>query len=98
MNHLFSLESSLPVDKILSNWTNTAEFIYSTVATVDSVRVLLRHEVLNKNRDMIVNRLKVRFLSLLKRDNDHEIEQDIHELKETNGIRKGYGETLKKAN
>lgn len=84
MKHLTVTKTELPTDRILSNWANTAMFIYDA-ATTEDLKALLRHEVLNKGREMIIERLKIRLLSMMKYDTKCELEKEIIELEE--GIR-----------
>lgn len=84
MKHLDVEDTGIPMDKILSNWANTAAFIYSDKATVADVKALLRHEVLTKNRFMIIERLLTRLTNLIKGQLKDELSRDIIELK--NGI------------
>ena len=72
--------SNMDPSKVLSNWSVASGFIYSEDISVDTVKVLLRHEVLNKNRKIIIERLKARLLNLMKQANSMEIEEDIDEL------------------
>ena len=90
MKHLTVTKTELPADRILANWANTAMFIYDAVATTEDLKALLRHEVLNKGREMIVERLKIRLLSMMKYDTKCELEKEIIELEE--GIRKDDGD------
>ncbi len=84
MKHLGPETHGLPADKILSNWATASTFIYGPVTT-DCLKQLLRHEVLNKDRSMIIERLTVRLLSVMKSDLRIELHKDIKEL---HGIRK----------
>lgn len=79
MKHLYITKSRFSRKKILANWTNTADFIYNTV-DLDEIKSLLRYEVLNKNREMIVQRLTIRLLNLMKQQNLFELLEDINEL------------------
>lgn len=71
----------LPHAKILANWGTTSTFIYETEDS-DELKSLLRHEVLHRNRGMIVDRLTVRLLSLMKLQNKVELVEDIADLEE----------------
>ena len=76
----------MPVSKILANWATTSQFIYGPT-TSSCLKYLLRHEVLNKNRNMIIERLTVRLLSIMKSDLRAELIDDIEEL---NAVREEY--------
>lgn len=88
MEHLIVIDKSIPTEKILANWANVSTFIYGTSSSGE-IKSLLRHEVLNKNREMIVERLTIRLLSLMKSDLKSEIDKEIHELEERVGEEHG---------
>lgn len=94
MKHLVLSPVDIPLDKILANWSTCSVFIYGPT-DADCLKALLRHEVLNKNRPMIIERLTTRLLSLMKLRLRIELIEDIGEL---NGIRESDRKTLEKAN
>ena len=81
MEHLTIRELEFfPTDKVLSNWQTVSSFIYDESATVGELKLCLYSEVTSKNREMIVNRLTTRLISLMKEDLREELRQDIKEL------------------
>lgn len=92
MKYLTLIITSLPNEKILSNWSNCAAFIYDTVS-IDELRSLLRYEVLNKNREMIVQRLKIRLLSVMKKAAEQELNKDIQAIEKR--VREKHGDLPK---
>ena len=95
MRHLVVSDVNyLPAGKILANWLTTSTFIYDSDATALDLKVLLRYEVLTKNREMIVERLTTRLLSLMKKDMQDELRQDIKNLRsqEKEGVGEGHRE------
>lgn len=95
MKHLAAQDFQyIPCNKILANWLTTSNFIYSDTTLPADLKALLRYEVMNKNRDMIVDRLTTRLLSLMKKEAHDEIRQDIKDIqaREREGVGEGHGE------
>lgn len=67
----------VPATKILANWQTCSSFIYNEETSAEEIKSLLKHELLHKDRGMIVGRLKTRLVSLMKQELTNELEEDI---------------------
>jgi len=90
MRHIIHANKELPVEKILANWQTVCAFIYTPLATTDDLRTLILHEILHKNREIIVARLTTRLINIQKQLLAEEINTEIKEL------RNGIGESNRK--
>ena len=80
MKYLTKKKASVNAEKVLSNWVVCAGIIYQDSITINDLSVLLLHEVQHKNRDLIVDRLKTRLISIIKTEATISLNKEIEEL------------------
>jgi len=80
MKHLTATDKGIPVDRMLANWATVSSIIYDATITTDTLKALLRHEALTKDRPMIIERLITRLLSVMKQDLKTELYDDLEEI------------------